>query len=145
MSVGVCSGHSRKGGRMLAPIQPWFVLEQQKTLSSLRTVPIGGFITLGPPVSPHATSTGTGRARGELRGRREEALGLRLVLCETASTEAGRRRNTCFTAGRCGVRLDVCCLTEGRSRRLDDGGASRRLLSERTLTERGLPGGSNRR
>ena len=69
-------------------------------------------------------------------------MGLRLVLRETASTKAGRGRNTCFTAGRCCVRLDVCGLAEGRARRLNDGRTSRRLLNERALAERGLPRGS---
>ena len=113
--------------------------------SSLWTISIGGFVTPSPPVRPHVTSTGTGRTRRELCGRREEALGLRLVLREAAGTEAGRGRNTCFTAGGCGMRLDVRRLTKSRGRRLNDGRTIRRLLDERTLTERGLSRGPERR
>ena len=72
----------------------------------------------------------TDQARGKLCGRWEEAQGLRLVLCEATDTEARRGRNTSFTAGRCGVCLDVHCLTKGCGQRLDDGGTSRRLLDE---------------
>ena len=67
-----------------------------------------------------------------------------LVLGEAASTETGRGRDTCFSAGRCGVRLNVRRLAKGRGRRLNDGGSSWRLLHERTLTKRGLAGGSDR-
>ena len=114
------------------------------TLSS-RTFPIGGFVAPCPPMRPHVAPTGTGRARGWLCRRREEALVLQLVLGKTAGAEAGRGRGSCFTARGCGVRLNVCCLTESRGWGLDDRRASRRLLSKRALAKCGLPGGSKRR
>jgi hypothetical protein len=56
---------------------------------SIRTVSIRGFVALGPPVRTHVTFTCTGRTRRELCGGWEAALGLKLLLDETASTEAG--------------------------------------------------------